>query len=310
MNADFEIIIIKPNICSDDKNSSGHFEENAFALLQHDCNLKTYDDLSGMSVILTDYLSKKNYIDQKNVTLDTICSSFEKYINPNNETGRRYEVKTCINNNEEMVMFLYDYSMNRYPNLFNHLATILCPGMESIFGPVFMTKIKKTMKNNKECLEHVNIYVSDIVTLWFSTKQITYWDYEPANGWLLKNMANNNIGLDVSNYVFAHINENIVFFKMNEESAIQKNDDAVFNDNLTNIFKKNDKDELNKYFINIKVCKLKTGEYANEQLKYNPDLIDIKDQIGKIAVNAFEDQGKYQVLMESIFQNASKILTF
>ena len=58
------------------------------------------------------------------------------------------------------------------------------------------------------------------------------------------------------------------------------------------------------------MCKLKTGEYANEQLKYNPDLIDIKDQIGKIAVNAFEDQGKYQVLMESIFQNASKILTF
>lgn len=303
VDKEFNVIIIKPNICSNEC-TTDHFEENVFSLLKHNDKHNTYNDLKNMNNILTSYLSKKDYIAGTMVTLETLCKTFEKFINPNDDSGRRYEVKTCLNNDEEMIMFLYDYSLNRYPNTFNHLATILCPGMESIFGPVFITKIKKTTIENKECLEHVDLTVSDIVNLWFSTKQITYWNYDMTDGWTLQNMFNNNIGLDASKYIFAHINENIVFFKLNEG--------VILEDEISNIFRRNNPDELNKYFVNIKICKLRTGEYANEQLKYNPDIANanVAEQIGKIALNAFEDQGKYQVHMEAIFQNASKQLKF
>ena len=193
-----------------------------------------------MNIVLTEYLQKKDYFVHKKVTLESLCTSFEKYVNPNDETGRRYEVKTCVNNDEEMIMFLYDYTMNRYPNTFNHIATILCPGMESVFGPVFMTKIKKTMNNGKECLHHEDITMSDIATLWFSTKQITYWNYEPTIGWSLKNMFNNNIGLDVSNYVFTHVNENIIFFKLHQNTTLEDSLSNSFgtSGSLMNVLKK------------------------------------------------------------------------
>mgnify|MGYP003337661211 CR=1 FL=1 len=120
-----------------------------------------------------------------------------------------------------------------------------------------MTKIKKTMNNGKECLHHEDITMSDIATLWFSTKQITYWNYEPTIGWSLKNMFNNNIGLDVSNYVFTHVNENIIFFKLHQNTTLEDSLSNSFgtSGSLMNVLKKNDTDELNKYFINIKVCK-------------------------------------------------------
>jgi hypothetical protein len=221
----FNIIILKPNICTE-QITSNHFQENVFKLLNHE-GTHTYDNLQQMNLILTQYLSKRDYISNKIVTLETLCKSFEQYVNPNDELGHRYEVKTCLNNDEEIIMFLYDYSMNRYPNTFNHLATILSPAMESVFGPVFMTKIKKVRTNNVESLKHVDLTIADIVDLWFSTKQITYWNYEPTNGWTLLNMFNNNVGLDTKKYSFSHINENIVFFQLNN--------DVVLEDSLINI---------------------------------------------------------------------------
>lgn len=290
---EFQIIIIKPNICgSDNTTNSDYFEENVYKLLNYYDKYEPYNNIENALEILANYLSKKDYLITNITNMGDICKSFEKYVNPNDETGRRYELKTCINNEDEIIMYLYDYSFNRFPALFNHIASILNPNMESVFGPVFMTKIKKI--NGK--LVHENITLLDIAKLWFSTKQITIWDF--TENWTLKNMFNNNFGVK-DNYKFEHINNYIVFYKLRHGIVLEQS--------LKELLKKNDINELNKLFENIKVCKLQTGEYVNEHMKSNADLLAMKEHIGKTAMNAFEDRDKYQIVMESIFQNIEKI---
>jgi hypothetical protein len=291
----FKIFAINPNMYTEN-HSTDHFHENVYDLLKYDVSNGPYSNVNEAANILTSYLSKRPYIISKDCTLDNFSRVFELYVNPNSEQGRRYETKTCLDNENELIMYTYDYSMNRFPNTFNHLATIMGPHMETVFGPVFITKIKKTyMEGRKVQYEHVDIDYSDIVNVWFSTKQTTIWNFQDCK-WSIDNMFNNNKSINASEYKYVNIGSNLVFYILNDGHDIDKN-------GLNDMLIKNDTDELNTYFKNIKICKLRTGEFVDEYIKYNIDLAAVKDHIAQSAIIGFEDQNKYQIVMESIFQN-------
>jgi hypothetical protein len=76
---------------------------------------------------------------------------------------------------------------------------------------------------------------------------------------------------------------------------------------ITNL---NNTNILNEYFDNIKICRLKMGEYVNKELNYNNDLIGTQEYISSTALNAVTDYDKYHVVMESLFQDVSNKITF
>jgi hypothetical protein len=291
---EFKMIVIKPNNCSVD-GSSENFEENFYKIVKHDIkNGPIVDDqMNKCKNTLLKYLLSRDYLMAKNMKFNSLLVDFEKFINPNGVEGKSYEVKTCLDTNDELIMFMYDAS-NKNTNQFNHMATIFGPNFETVFGPVFITKILKD--NLGKPVKHVDITHDDLINIWMNTKQVDYWDFE-NNEWKIKSMFNNNKSIDTKQYQHTSIDKHLLFYKLKQPLL-----------DVNNFIKKNinNTDELSKYFENIKICKLKIGEYVNEELKYNIDIGTIHEHIINTAINGFDDYNKYQVVMESIFVSVDK----
>jgi len=290
-NYEFNMIIIKPNTPAEGRYNS--FNENVYKYLDHD---ETTGPYSGTDVAidkLNNILSKKDIFETMKIKFESMLFQIETFYNPNRNDGYSFQVKTCIDNENELIMFIYDGN-NKDTNQYNYLASLMTPKFESIFGPVFITKI---LKNNNKVMKHIDITTKDITTIWLSIKQITYWDFCDSK-WTKQIMFNNNKQFNEksSDWSFIDINKSIVFYKLNQnmECDVKK----YITDNLQDV------DKLNTMFKTIKICKLKTGEYVNEELNYNKDLTAVQDLISSSVVNAFTDYEKYQIVMESIFQNA------
>ena len=119
-------------------------------------------------------------------------------------------------------------------------------------------------------------------------------------------MFNNNKQLNNSaNYKYVNINNYIVFYRYNGEQTFESKEQLI-NFIKTNLHLV---DILSEKFTNIKICRLKTGEYIDEQLDYNTDLSEMHNHIANTTINALEDYSKYQIMMESIFQNVSETLS-
>lgn len=296
----FDVFIINPNTL--DKSKYDFFNENIYDILSHNEENGTLNDIETYKPKLKQYLEKKDYIQTKNVSFDKLLYEIELYMNPNKLKGRSFEVKTCLNNDKELIMFTYD-AENKNLNQYNHIGTIFGPDFEPIFGPIFITKIIKDADRHNN-LKHSNINLDDFIDLWISFKQITYWNFE-NNNWSKQIMFNNNKQLNNSaNYKYVNINNYIVFYKYNSEQTFESKEQ------LTNFIKTNLHlvDILSEKFINIKICRLRTGEYIDEQLDYNTDLSGMHEHIANTTINALEDYSKYQIIMESIFQNISENL--
>jgi hypothetical protein len=215
----------------------------------------------------------------------------ENYINPSKSEGHHYDVKTCLNNNNELIMFVYDESMPKNISQFNHFATTIGPNYESVFGPVFITKMKKDI-SDKPC-KHEDITYEDLVNLWIGLKQVKCWHFND-DGWKTKMIFNNNKSFNISKYKYINIKTSLVFYELKKELFDVKN---FFINNIE------DNSKLSEYFSEIYICKLKTGEYVNEELGYNTDLSYVHEHIIDTATSGFDNFDKYQVVMESIFQN-------
>ena len=104
-------------------------------------------------------------------------------------------------------MFMFDAS-NKNTNQFNHMASIFGPNFETVFGPVFITKM---VKHNGKPVKHVDMTHDDLINIWVNTKQIDYWDFE-NNEWTVKSMFNNNKSIDIKQYKHTNIDKNLFFY--------------------------------------------------------------------------------------------------
>lgn len=287
-NYSFYSYFIKPN--NADVNSSYYFEENIYKILKYDISKGPIKDINSITNILTDYLSnKKDILERKKLNFNTMLTEIENIMNPRGLSGRSFEVKTCLNSENELIMFIFDSSITD-ANQINHMATIFGPTFEAIMGPVFIIKMIKKKGNP---VKNVDIDFKDLVKIWIANKQVKYLDFFDGN-WTQKYMFNNNTSIDANKYKFENIGSHIVFYKLKNECFDVK-DYLVTNFNNTT--------KLIETFEHILVCKLKLGEYINEELGYNKDMATIKDYIATTAMNGFEDYNKMQVIMENIFQD-------
>jgi hypothetical protein len=290
-NYEFNMYIIKPNIC--DENRTDSFDENFYKYFNLDN--KTVFNRDKIKTKMTSYLLKKDYLMTKTMSFNSMLVDIEKYINPANQGNRSFEVKTCLDNENELIMFIYDASINdKYQ--FNHMATIFGPNFETVFGPVFITKILK----NKDGLpiKHVDITLEDLTKLWINIKQIKYWNFI-NNEWVIDEIFNNNKSISSKEYKYINIDKSIIFYKYKLGAEQIDNVKQYLKLNIHNV------DKLT-MFENIKICRLKTGEYVNENLNYNVDIGQVQEHIISTAMNGFEDFDKVQVEMESIFQDISE----
>ena len=286
----FNMIIIKPNTC--EPGSSYTFDENYYKLLNHDKLTGPILNINMLKEKLLAYLHKKDYFEIKSFNFNSLMGEIEKYVNPGHSDNHKYDIKTCLNNNNELIMYVYDENMPKVMSQFNHFATIIGPKFETVCGPVFITKIIKD--NDNKPIKHVDITYDDLVTLWISLKQVTCWHFNTGDKWKLKSIPNDNTSFDSKIYTHVNIESSLVFYKLKKELLEVK---KYLIDNINDILK------LEEYFENIFICKLKTGEYVNEELNYNSDISSVQEYIVSTAINGFDDFNKYQVVMESIFQN-------
>jgi len=296
-NYHFNMIIIKPNTLVEGKYN--YFNENIYTVLNHDESFGPILDTDHAINKLNEYLSKKDFFETFKINFENMLFLIESFFNPNKTNEHSFQVKTCLDNNNELIMFIFD-AKNKNINQYNHIASILGPQIESICGPVFITKI---LKNNNQVLKHIDIELSDITKIWFNLKQTTYWNFLDKK-WTKHNMFNNNkqFNNQADKWSFAHIEKSIVFYKFRNNESMPVDDVKIYL--LKNL---NDADVLDVIFENIKICKLKTGEYVNESINYNTELASVNNEIGTSAVNGFKNYNKYQVLMESIFQNVDTL---
>jgi len=283
----FKLMFIKPNNPFNEQNTY-YFEEFFHKVLKQQYDYPIDSENIDYN-ILTDYLSnKKDIIEVRNVNFNKLLDEIYFTINPRNEPGRCFDTKTCYESDDELIMFMYDYSI-KDTNQFNHIASLFSSNFESIFGPVFITKMLKDSKG--KAYKHVDFSYDEFIKLWVSLKQVKYLDF--TNEWSIKTIFNNNQHLN--DYKFININKFIVFFKLKKDV----NDIEKF---LTDNIKNKNYDLLNEYFTNIKICRLKLGEYSTET--YNSDLVTVKEHIITNAINSFRDSN--DVVMECIFMDIDK----
>jgi hypothetical protein len=295
----FNMCIIKPNTLAEGKYN--YFNEDIYKVLNHDQTSGPIKNTELAITSLTQYLTKKDFFEMKKINFENMLYDIEFFYNPNKLEGHSFQVKTCLDNDEELIMYIYDASIKDLMQ-YNHLASIMGPKIESVFGPVFITKIKK---NGLTDLKHVDITNEDITKIWLSLKQIEYWNFSD-NNWTRDIMFNNNCQFNkkADNWFFINIDKSIVFckFKPNIDINIDLKNFLITNLHFNDI--------LNEKFECIKICKLKTGEYSSQELNYNNDLEATQEYIKETALNAVSDYDKYQVVMESLFQNVSNNLIF
>lgn len=290
-NYQFNMIIIKPNTCEPDK--SYNFEENYYKLLNCTSINEPLNINNEIKSTLLKYLLKKDYFETKTFNFNSLLHEIENYINPNKNEGHRYDIKTCLNNDNELIMFVYDELMAKNMNIFNHFATVLGPNYETVCGPVFITKMIKD--ENGMPYKHVDITYDDLINIWISLKQVECWVYF-NNQWTIKMIFNNNKSFD-KDYKHININTSLVFYKLKKKLYdVKKYLTENIDDNI----------KIAEYFEEIYICKLRTGEYINEELNYNTDMSCVQEHIINTATNGFDDFDKCQVVMESIFQNVNK----
>ena len=288
----FNMIIIKPNTC--EPGSSYTFDENYYKLLNHEKNNGPITNTVELKTKLLSYLKKKDYFETKSFNFNSMLSEIENYINPGKSDDHRYDVKTCLNNKNELIMYIYDDCMPKTMSQFNHFATILGPKMDVVCGPVFITKMIKD--ENDKPIKHVDITYDDLVNLWVCSKQVICWHYMNNDVWKIKSIFNDNTSFDSKIYRYINIESSLVFYKL-------KQNIDFFDVKKYLIDNVNNNTLLDEYFTDIYICKLKIGEYVNEELKYNSDIGTIQDYIISTAMNGFDDFNKFQVVMESIFQD-------
>jgi hypothetical protein len=290
----FNMMIIKPNTCQ--PGSCYAFEEDYYKLINHNPNNGPINNIDDLHNKLITYLKNKDYFETKTFNFNTLLMEIESYINPSKSENHRYEVKTCLNNENELIMFVYDELMPKNISQFNHLATILGPNYESVFGPVFITKMIKNEKGLP--YKHENITYNDLVKLWIGLKQVNCWNYKNGE-WNIKTIFNNNKSFNPKKYKYINIKSSLVFYELKKEKEILDIKKYLV-DNI------NDIPKINEYFEEVYICRLKTGEYVNEELNYNTDIHCVQEHIINTAINGFDDFNKYQVVMESIFQNVDQ----
>jgi len=298
-NYSFNMYIIKPNTLVEGKYN--YFNENIYKVLNHDETSGPFMNTDDAINSLSTYLSKKDFFEIKKIDFENMLCDIELFYNPNKLEGHNFQVKTCLDTENELIMYIFDAS-NRDINQYNHLASIMGPKIESVFGPVFITKIKKYSNIN---LKHVDIVIDDITKIWLNLKQTIYWNFTDGI-WTKEIMFNNNSQFNrkTDKWIFINIEKSIVFckFRPNVEPTYELKE--FLTTNLHN------NDVLNDTFECIKICRLKTGEYISQELNYNNDLNGTQDYIKSTALNAVSDYEEYQVVMEALFQNVSDNLMF
>jgi hypothetical protein len=332
----FNLFLIKPNNPFN-KNNSYFFEENFYKIL----NIKYDKPINNINYsILIDYLNnKKDFIEIIQTSYNNLLELFYSKMNPANDNNRCFDVKTCLNNDTELIMYMYDDNIKNI-NQYNHIASLFNPTFESIFGPVFLIKILKDKNNN--IIKNVDITLDDFINLWVSLKQVKYWNFinmeditnisigdtydESEKGnhthhretemlassyWSIDNIFNNNQHFNhcccvkditnlcnnskgrCDNYQFINIDKYMIFFKYINNNIVIEDINNFFKNNINN------NNILNKYFKNIKICRLKFGEYANKT--YNVNLLTLNEQIIYNVIIGFNDYKN--IFMENIFIN-------
>lgn len=301
----YDMFIIKPNI--GEKGKSYSFNENIYEILNHNIDNGPYNDYDNALNFLISYLEKQDYFSKKNVSFSNMLYTIQNFYDPNNNGGRHFDVKTCLDNEDNLIMYMFDASIKDHTQL-NYLASILNPTIEPIFGPVFITKILKKQVASPLAVEkpeliHQNFSLKDMADLILSLKQVKYWNFENKI-WNKTISFNNNKSVDIKQgYLNFTYDDHMIFFKLKNDTKLDTDDMVIHI--IENI---NNPEVLNDGFENIKVFKIRTGEYVNTQMKYNIDMENIKDIVAQNVINSFNEFDKYQVVMESIFQNCSDVL--
>lgn len=291
MNYRFDILLIKPNHPFCEK-SCYYFEEFFNKVL----NIDTLDEpLQNINKnLLHDYIkSKSDFLDMMNVEFDKLLYLMYTTINPADADNRAFDVKTCFNDKNTLIMYTYDQSIVD-ENQYNHIATLLNPTFEAVFGPVFLTKMSKD--DNDKVIKHENISVDDFIDLWIGLKQIYYWKFINKT-WHREYMLNNN--KHMCDYNFVDINNYIFFFKFKNSKNIEESyiKEFIIN-NIDNIT------ELDKKFSCLKICKLRLNEYVS--CSYNTDLETINEEVIKSIKNVYSSNK--DVIMECLFIDIEKKL--
>jgi hypothetical protein len=268
----YDMYIIKPNI--GEKGKSYSFNENIYEILNHNIDNGPYNNQDNALNCLISYLEKQDYFSKKNVSFSNMLYTIQSFYDPNNNGGRHFDVKTCLDNEDNLIMYMFDASIKDHTQL-NYLATILNPTIEPIFGPVFITKISK-----KPELKHQNFSLRDMAELILSLKQVNYWNFE--NGiWSKAVSFNNNKSVDIKKgYLNFTYDDHMLFFKLKNNNKLNTDDMVIYI--IENI---NNPQVLDEWFENIKVFKIRTGEYVNTQMKYNIDMENIKDIVAQNVIN-------------------------
>lgn len=288
INYNFNMIIIKPN-------SSNLFQEDIYKLANYP-NDKPIENITELKNILLKYLQKKDFFEIKKMSFNEILFDIDKFFNPANYDTHRYDTRTCFNSKNELIMFICDESIPKHISQFNHIITLFSSNFESVFGPVFITKMLKDEDGRP--YKHVDMDLEDLVDMWIQTKQVKYWQFdENTNDWKVKYMMNNNKSIDAKLYKYINIDTSLIFYKLKNDT------DLLFDVKTFLIENVNNAQLLSTYFEDIKICALKTGEYSNVEMNYNADISYVQDYIVTTALNGINDYEKYQVVMESIFRN-------
>lgn len=288
----FTTCILKPN-SHGEINNIFKFYENIYDILNYSPIPNIPIEYTQYIERLTNYLKSRDYISYQNYNFDTFLFNIEHLINPTKLTDKSFVSKTCSNNDDYLIMYIYDETMKEIIQ-FNHLATILNSTIDPVCGPVIITKI------NKHTMRHEDILIEDIVKLWFSTKQVLTWHFN-KNKWTLTYIYNNNKKYDyLLNFKFIIIKTSLIFYKTN----IIKTEDEYTTYLIENI---NNIDKLSILFDELYICKIRMGEYLDMTTKYNDDLIYTHDIILDTIKNAFNDKTS-DIVVESIFQDVNNKL--
>ena len=125
---------------------ANYFNENIYNVLHHDESTGPVLDTDMALNKLQEYLSKKDFFETFKINFETMLLQIETFFNPNKTNIHSFQVKTCLDNDNELIMFIFD-AKNKDVNQFNHIASIFGPQIETVCGPVFITKILKKDNN-------------------------------------------------------------------------------------------------------------------------------------------------------------------
>lgn len=286
---EFEMLIIKPNI--NQQGHTNHFDDDIYKIAGN--NIGEFKELSferasDIKMLYHNYLSNKDYICKKKFSFNTMLYEIQNFYDYNNSGNRQFDVKTCCNDGEKLVMYMYDASIKDHSQL-NHMASILNSTIEPIFGPVFMTMILK-----KECgLKHIDYKLEDLVDLVMSLKQVTYWDFDgrTVGVWEQKISYNNNKAVKMSlGYINYSLKNHMIFIKLKDN--VKKSSEEI----LELIKDINNIEVLKNVFTNIKIFRLRMGEY-------NINDTQLEQLIRDNVSRAFNEYDTYEIVMESLFDN-------